>query len=69
MASWGWPWKVTRGCLGKTKHATVGIAQAAARALEAKDAREGKPAVAVTWYPCPRCRAWHVGHTGFKKLR
>jgi hypothetical protein len=56
------PAKVMRGCVGKTRHASEGKADAAARAVERLDQREGRRPHPVHSYFCVRCKGWHVGH-------
>jgi hypothetical protein len=57
------PAKVIRGCVGKKRHRSEGLAEAAARSLkryeERNDIVSDRP-IDVYW--CVRCKSYHVGH-------
>jgi hypothetical protein len=58
-----WPAKIVRACKGKIRFPSQGAANAAARALERLDAREGRTLGSVKGYFCVRCRKFHIGHS------
>lgn len=49
--------KLRRGCEGKQAHADKEAARKHAEFLRRRDG------AMMTFYRCPACGAWHVGHT------
>lgn len=56
--------KITRlaSCVGKHRHASLGLAQAAIRSLERRGRKDDDER--MTPYYCVFCRFYHIGHRG-----
>lgn len=59
------PQQKHRGDCGKACYGSYGAAHRARRAMQ-RSGKDRKYEGYLHEYPCPDCRAWHVGHTAYE---